>query len=155
MPGSQKAIVHRTGALGSPQEAAVDSPATYLSSYCGPGSGPCVNPERQLPGPQQRPQRRRKRERPVLVQPRSPPQLPVRPLEGDPRLGADALLRLQVDPFHYDLRTGLAAAQQGVLADPYAAPLHRIRTEEMLPAQLLTPFQVIHEKLWCFPPALR
>lgn len=27
------------------------------------------------------------------------------------------VLRLQVDPFHYDLRTGLAAAQQGVLAD--------------------------------------
>jgi hypothetical protein len=24
---------------------------------------------------------------------------------------------MQVDPFHYDLRTGLAAAQQGVLAD--------------------------------------
>lgn len=69
--------LHQTGALGPPQEAAVDSPATYLSSYCGPGSGPCVNPERQLPGPQQRPLRRRKRERPVLVQPRSPPQAPA------------------------------------------------------------------------------
>lgn len=46
------------------------------------------------------------------------------------------------------------APTQRVTAHPYAAPLHRIRTEEMLPAQLLTPFQVIHNKLWSLPPAL-
>lgn len=40
--------VSATGALTAPQEAAVDSPSTYLASFCGPASGPCVNPERQL-----------------------------------------------------------------------------------------------------------
>jgi len=34
------------------------------------------------------------------------------------------------------------APTQRVTAHPFAAPLHRIRTEDMLPAQLLTPFQV-------------
>jgi protein arginine N-methyltransferase 7 len=72
---------------------------------------------------------------------------------------------LKADPFNAELKAGLQRAQRGVLRDlqagrgretraitfpdpsqrisyhPYAAPLHRVRTEDMLPFKLLTPFQ--------------
>ena len=75
---------------------------------------------------------------------------------------------LKLDPFNEDLKEGLEEAQQRILEDilngnamtrialpksedheakqkitmqPYSTPLHKIRTEDMLPFQLLTPFQ--------------
>jgi hypothetical protein len=36
------------GVLAAPQEAAVDSPANYLASYCTATSGPCVNHEQPV-----------------------------------------------------------------------------------------------------------
>ena len=74
---------------------------------------------------------------------------------------------LKHDPFNEELKQGLEEAQQAIFADilegkslhvralpaaqekgkqrislqPYSAPLHKIRTDDMLPMQLLTPFQ--------------
>ena len=72
---------------------------------------------------------------------------------------------LELDPFNPDLKLGLQKANQGVLLDlvegkahehrsitypepaqrityhSYSAPLHKVRTEDMLPVRLLTPFQ--------------
>ncbi|KAL4451864.1 hypothetical protein ABPG75_007526 [Micractinium tetrahymenae] len=72
---------------------------------------------------------------------------------------------LKLDPFNPDLKLALQKADQAVLKDlaegkgretkaieypearqrisyhPYAAPLHRIKTDDMLPLKLLTPFQ--------------
>lgn len=72
---------------------------------------------------------------------------------------------LSHDPFNLDLKLGLEKANQGVLQDlvegkghehrsitypepaqrityhSYSAPLHKVRTEDMLPVKLLTPFQ--------------
>ncbi|KAL4424877.1 hypothetical protein ABPG77_002100 [Micractinium sp. CCAP 211/92] len=72
---------------------------------------------------------------------------------------------LKLDPFNPDLKLELQKANQAVLKDlaegkgretkaidypearqrisyhPYAAPLHRIKTDDMLPLKLLTPFQ--------------
>lgn len=72
---------------------------------------------------------------------------------------------LELDPWNIDLRKGLESASKKIVEDlmhgkgqehraitfpeasqrityhPYAAPLHRVRTEDMLPLCLLTPFQ--------------
>lgn len=72
---------------------------------------------------------------------------------------------LQYDPFNLDLKLALERANQAIVKDlvegrgretkaieypeanqrisyhPYSAPLHRIKTDDMLPLKLLTPFQ--------------
>ena len=72
---------------------------------------------------------------------------------------------VKLDPFNPDLKAGLQRASAGILQDlvdgkgretraitypqsaqrityhPYAAPLHQVRTDDMLPVKLLTPFQ--------------